>query len=329
MDFSKTQYNPRSQNIDLGTNSSPLVSIVLATFNGEKYLAEQIDSLFQQTYPNIEIIAIDDCSSDNTVSILEEYAIKHNNMKVYVNDKNLGFIKNFEKGCTLSSGDLIALCDQDDKWELEKITKMTAALGAHAIVYCDSLVCDEHLISKGIKISDLVNFKSWNNCLQLAVFCRIYAHAMLFKRTFFNKAYPFLPVIPPDWWLPYLSTFNGGMKYLPEPLVLYRQHSDNVSGVVGRKRKKAKKTNRSEAKRADIEKIRIRINAFYKACPNELVKEKKVLSEIAKSYQNFSLSNNIRRFVLFLRYRDILLAVKKHSALHRFLFCFKMLVKIK
>lgn len=309
--------------------SQKLVSIVLATYNGEKYLAKQLESLFRQTYENIEIIAIDDCSSDKTVEILKEYSQRHGNMKVFVNEYNLGFIKNFEKGCILSTGDYISLCDQDDYWDIEKIEKMVEAIGEFPIIYCDSLVCNEELKSKGVKISDLVNFKSWNNCLQLAVFCRIYAHAMLFKRSLFNTAYPFLEVIPPDWWLPYLSTFQGGMKYLPEPLVLYRQHAENVSGVIGSKRKKQNKLSRAERNEIEKEKIRTRIHAFYKVCPQEMIAEKKVLRALVETYENFSLVNNFRRFILFLRYRDVFLSVKKHSALHRFLFCFKMFYKIK
>lgn len=306
-----------------------LVSIVLATYNGEAYLEKQLESLFNQTYANIEIIAVDDGSRDKTVEILLNHAVKHRNMKVFVNDVNLGFIKNFERGCTLSKGELIALCDQDDYWVETKIEKMAAAMGDYAIIYCDSLICDENLIAAGTKISDLVNFRSWNNCLQLAVFCRIYAHAMIFKRSFFNTAFPFLEVIPPDWWLPYLSTFHGGMKYFPEPLVLYRQHAGNVTGVIGGKGKKNNRVSRAEQTRLDKEKIRKRINAFYQTCPHELVKEKKVLFTLVQSYSDFFLINNFRRFFVFLRYRDTFLSVKKHSALHRFLFCFKMFVKIK
>lgn len=327
-----TSHSPNNTSSSSGSRSDqslPLVSIVLATYNGEKYLAKQLQSLFQQTYSNIEIIAADDCSSDKTVEILLEYAGRHGNMRVFVNETNLGFIKNFEKGCTLSTGDLIAFCDQDDFWDAEKIQKMAEAIGNHAIIYCDSLVWDENLNSKGVKVSNLVNFKSWNNCLQLAVFCRIYAHAMLFKRSLFNTAYPFLEVIPPDWWLPYLSTFYGGMKYLPEPLVLYRQHAENVSGVIGSKRKKENKVSKSQRRQSDKEKIRTRIRAFYKACPEDRIEEKRVLQRLAETYENFSLANNFRRFALFLCYRDIFLSVKKHSALHRFFFCFKMFVKIK
>lgn len=329
MTFSPSPYDTSFANSTLNKNSSPLVSVVLATYNGGKYLAKQLESLFQQTYSNIEIIAVDDCSGDNTVEILKEHAARHCNMKVFVNEVNLGFIKNFEKGSTLSAGDLISFCDQDDWWDTDKIKKMAEAIGDHSIIYCDSMVCDKDLKPKGIKISDLVTLKSWNNCLQLAVFCRIYAHAMLFKRALFNTAYPFLEVIPPDWWLPYLSTFHGGMKYLPQPLVLYRQHDENVSGVIGSKRKKSDKIMRAERTRREKEKIRTRVQVFYNVCPDNLKEEKKVLNTLVKSYKSFSLTNNFLRFSLFLRYRNIFLSVKKHSALHRFLFCFKMFGKIK
>lgn len=318
-----------SAEVEVIDEQNVLVSIVLATYNGEAYLAKQLESLFNQTYSNIEIIAVDDGSTDKTVEILCDHASRHNNMKVFVNEVNLGFIKNFEKGCSLSNGDLIALCDQDDYWNKNKISKMAAAIGSHAIIYSDSMVCDENLQPTETKISDLVNFKSWNNCLQLAIFCRIYAHAMIFKKSFFSAAFPFLDVIPPDWWLPYLSTFHGGMKYFDEPLVLYRQHRGNVTGVIGGKGKKNKKVSSAERSRLEKEKIRKRINAFYEACPNELVQEKKVLSTLSESYRDFSLTNNFKRFFIFLKYRDTFLSVKKHSALHRFFFCCKMFVKIK
>jgi glycosyltransferase involved in cell wall biosynthesis len=329
MNSSKPPYNSVTENEVASNETLQLVSIVLATYNGEAFLAKQLESLFNQSYSNIEIIAVDDGSKDNTVSILNEHASRHPKMKVFVNDVNLGFIKNFEKGCSLSNGELIALCDQDDYWDENKIKKMAVAIEDHPIIYCDSQVCNENLEPAGTKISDLVNFRSWSNPLQLAVFCRIYAHAMIFTRSFFNKAVPFLDVIPPDWWLPYLSTFFGGMKYFPEPLILYRQHAGNVTGVIGGKGKKNSGISKAERTHLDKIKIRTRINAFYNACPDNFVEEKKVLYSLVKSYEDFSLGNNLKRFLLFLRYRDVFLSVKKHSALHRFLFCFKMFVKIK
>ena len=97
-----------------------LVSIAMATYNGEKYLKEQLDSIYAQTYKDIEVIVCDDCSSDKTVEILDEYKEKYG-LKYYINEKNLGFKKNFEKAISLCSGDFIALADQDDIWIENKI----------------------------------------------------------------------------------------------------------------------------------------------------------------------------------------------------------------
>ena len=98
----------------------PLISIALATYNGEKYLREFLDSIAYQTYKNIEIIACDDQSTDNTVKILEEYS-KILNLRYYLNENRLGPVKNFEKALKLCSGRFIALADQDDIWLPEKI----------------------------------------------------------------------------------------------------------------------------------------------------------------------------------------------------------------
>lgn len=307
----------------------PLVSIVLATYNGEKFLEKQLESLFQQTYPNIEIIAIDDKSSDNTINILNTYAAMHTHMKVFANQINIGFIKNFEKGCRLTNGDFVSFCDQDDYWFPNKIKKMVDAIQDYPAIYCDSIISDENLNTNGAQISNFVNSKSRHDCLQLTIFCRIYAHTMLCKKSFLEKTYPFLEVIPPDWWLPYLSTFYGGIKYLPEPLVLYRQHQNNVAGITGGKRKRNTQDNRRKQNALERIKIRTRINAFYTACPVYIVKEKKVLSALADSYRTFSLKNNLKRFIIFLKYRNVFLDVKKYSGFHKFFFCFKMLVKIK
>ena len=85
-------------------NEFPLVSVVLGTYNGEAYLHEQLRSVLAQTYAALKIIAIDDGSGDGTVSILQEYAGRDPRMRVVVNERNLGFIRNFEKGCRLAGG---------------------------------------------------------------------------------------------------------------------------------------------------------------------------------------------------------------------------------
>jgi hypothetical protein len=197
------------------------------------------------------------------------------------------------------------------------------------MIYCDSLLCDENLKETGMKISDRVVCKLWDNCLQLAVFCRIYGHATLIKKELFQNALPFLSVIPHDWWLSYTATLHGGIKYMTEPLVFYRQHTANLFGVIGGKSKKDRQLSKIQKKRQEIEEIRIRTEAFYHACPPHLIKEKKTLLVLFKSYRNFSLLNNIRRVCIFFTYYPLFLAAKKRSTPRNWLFCLKMFIMIK
>src|ERR1700741_3685870 len=99
----------------------PLVSVALCTYNGEKFLEKQLDSIFLQDYSNLEIVVVDDCSKDNTWDILQRYAHNNERLRLYRNRRNLGYSRNFEKAIKLCRGDLIALADQDDIWEKEKI----------------------------------------------------------------------------------------------------------------------------------------------------------------------------------------------------------------
>jgi glycosyltransferase involved in cell wall biosynthesis len=248
---------------------------------------------------------------------------------VIVNERNLGFIRNFEKGCRLATGKWIALCDQDDYWFPEKIEKMVAAIGDHPMIYCDSDLCGEDLQPLGKRISDLVHYQSFDDCRQLCVFSRMYGHATLITRTLFGKASPFLEEVPHDGWLAYHATLYGGVRYLPEVLVKYRQHAGKVFGVVGRKKKKATAVQRAEKKRKELGRIRVRMNAYCNACPDSLAPQKRLLLALVESYRSFSLWNDTRRVLLFLTNYKLLLAVKNYSTARKYLFCLKMFVKIK
>lgn len=100
-----------------------MVSVVMASYNGEKYLAEQLDSIRQQTHAPDEVIICDDGSTDNTVKAAKAYFEKHglNTWKIYRNERNLGYFDNFLKAVSLAKGDTIYLSDQDDVWDLKKV----------------------------------------------------------------------------------------------------------------------------------------------------------------------------------------------------------------
>ena len=81
-----------------------MISIALASYNGSKYIREQIDSILAQTYQDFELIVCDDCSTDDTWQVLQEYAEKDNRIKIFENETNIGFKKNFEKAISLCKG---------------------------------------------------------------------------------------------------------------------------------------------------------------------------------------------------------------------------------
>ena len=97
-------------------NREKRVSIALATYNGEMFLREQLDSILNQSVRNFELVICDDCSKDSTWDILNEYAIADSRIRILRNDKNLGFLGNFEKAIQHTQEKFVALADQDDIW---------------------------------------------------------------------------------------------------------------------------------------------------------------------------------------------------------------------
>ncbi|MGN0728895.1 glycosyltransferase [Treponema sp.] len=128
------------------------VSIALATYNGEKYLREQLNSILSQSIQDFELIACDDCSTDSTLQILNEYVEKDIRIKVFANEKNLGFKKNFEKAILLCSGDYIALSDQDDIWTEKHLQVLLENIGKNDLVGANAFLCDEKAKSTGIDL---------------------------------------------------------------------------------------------------------------------------------------------------------------------------------
>lgn len=108
------------------------ISLVMATYNGAKYLNEQLDSIKNQTLKLDEVIIVDDVSTDDTSYLVEKYISNHQlNWMFIKNKENLGYKGNFKKGLEHASGDVIFLCDQDDIWHLDKVERMIEVLKHH------------------------------------------------------------------------------------------------------------------------------------------------------------------------------------------------------
>jgi glycosyltransferase involved in cell wall biosynthesis len=295
----------------------------MATYNGERFLVEQLNSVLEQTYAHIEIIVIDDCSSDNTLSMLNKYAEEYSNMKLYENEKNIGHIKTFEKGILLSHGQYISLCDQDDIWDKRKIEILMNEIKSYGMVFCDSTFINEEGTSLNKKLSDIKNLATYNNCEPFIIGNCISGHAAIFTREIASFGIPFPPEIIHDWWLAFIATSRGMVPFVNQALVGYRQHSSNFIGAINVKGGRKKDT-----KHATLDIIRRRVKLFYEKCPDKNLQSKQLLQNVCKSYSDFSIQNNFLRMTTFFRNKSNLLAIKKRTPFRKWLFCFKMFFKI-
>ena len=211
-------------------SNNKLVSIVMATYNGEKYIQQQLDSIINQTYRNLEIVICDDMSKDKTIAIIKEYQKKDSRIKLYINETNLGFKRNFEKAILLSRGDFIALSDQDDIWHYDKIKVLVANLGKYSLIHSACSLIDENakeISPLWMKPDDLqYSFE------KLIFGTTITGCTALFRKELLKDFFP----IPSgekyhDWWLGLLATKLNGIVYCDKVLVKYRQHESQDTGA--------------------------------------------------------------------------------------------------
>lgn len=273
-----------------------LVSIAMATYNGEKYVKEQLDSILNQTYRNLEIIICDDNSTDDTFKILEDYSKKDKRIKLYRNKKNLGFVKNFEKAIFLCKGEYIALSDQDDIWMEDKIEILLDEINNFDLIHTDAYLIDE----KGIIISKSFSRSSNKmiypeSIVDLVLNGCVTGCTCMFSRKLRNFALPFPEdLYIHDKWLGINAYYLNSIKYLDKPLIKYRQHSNNQIGAGINKLNLEKvikfftiKKNKCELFKNLIKLINI-ILSNLQLDTNE--KEKLILSE---KYYNYRIKNQI------------------------------------
>ncbi|MCZ4243492.1 glycosyltransferase family 2 protein [Pedobacter punctiformis] len=215
--------------------NNPLVSIAICTYNGEKHLIEQLESIVNQTYKNLQIIAVDDLSTDSTIEILKSYQNKYPFFTYYQNSGNLGYVKNFETAISKCTGDYIALSDQDDIWNLDKIEKQIKGIGSHGLIYHDSSFIDENgnLLSR--KLSDVYTPYHGNKPHPFLFFNCVAGHSILFNKRLVKDILPFNKEYFHDRWIANIASERGGIKLIPESLVQYRQHHLSITDALGMK----------------------------------------------------------------------------------------------
>lgn len=213
-------------------NNSPLISIALCTYNGAVFIREQLDSIFNQTYPNLELVIIDDHSTDDTVDILRSYQTKFQNITLYVNDANLGVNKSFSKAINLCNGEFIAISDQDDIWLPNRIENSYRYIGNNTLLYSNSLLIDESGNDLHRRMFRNSEFYSGDDPRILSFYNNIAGHTILFKSDIKKDILPIPECSHYDWWIAFVSANHRGIIYLDIPLVMHRIHSNNISGAL-------------------------------------------------------------------------------------------------
>lgn len=213
----------------MNETTAQTVSVVMATYNGEKYLQEQIDSILSQTYPIYELIIQDDGSTDQTVAIAYKYTKKYPQVKVFVNERNIGLNQNFKTAVMRATGDFVAISDQDDVWYPQKIERQISTIGR-----CD--IC-----STAYKAyTENGEMKTWNhsyNIERLLFFSYVCGHTMLCRRDFVQNSDNWQDYMWYDWSLTLHASLGNGLVQVEEPLVWHRRHAEEVSILLNEKYK--------------------------------------------------------------------------------------------
>ena len=223
-----------------------MISIAMTSFNGSKYIRDQLDSILRQAHTDYELIICDDCSTDETWEIISTYCAKDSRIKAFRNSQNIGFTRNFEKAISMCKGDFIALCDQDDIWLPNHLTVLLNNIGSSVMSTADALLIDKEGCQKGIRLSYYTRLRKIPQSNEDYAFTYFFFRNpypgcnTLYKASFLKKA---LPLRNPnirlhDTWSSSLACFlNLGISYTSEITMLYRIHDFSVTSK-GKNRKR-------------------------------------------------------------------------------------------
>lgn len=222
------------------------ISIIMAVYNGEKYLIRQLRSIINQTKKIEEVILIDDCSKDKSVEIIEEFIKKNKlyNWKLIINKKNLGYKNNFKKGLSLVNGDIIFLADQDDIWHTDKVEKILTVMNNDILAISSSFNFinqnDETFTikqSKNKSNNNIIDFKITKKLTEIDLKYLLRSNiaqgcTMAVRKELVNE---YLQVtkgkLPHDWDLNLIASIHNGCYFYDEKLIDYRIHDANTIGL--------------------------------------------------------------------------------------------------
>ena len=205
------------------------VSVCMATYNGERFIQDQLASILVQLGEGDEVVVVDDASRDSTVSIVESFCDER--IRIIRQPRNCGVLKTFGRALEEARGEIIFLADQDDVWrgdKVEKIKGMFSACSDLTLVQsdCSIIDADGNTVAESRFGSQAFHVGPFRNLVR-----NLYqGSAMAFRRTILNYCLPFPSDIPMhDMWLGIVNQFVGKAEFIAEPLMSYRRHGANES----------------------------------------------------------------------------------------------------
>lgn len=227
-----------------GSRGAPRISVALGTHNGARYLEAQLRSILEQTTPVAEIVLSDDASRDDTVALAERIVALRPEVELVVlrNDVPLGVTANFEQALLATTGELIALSDQDDVWRPDRLERAVRAFEvrpALQLVASDARLVDgagaplggSLFGTLGIDGATLARWAAGGATAELLRRNLLTGATMLLRRELVDRAAPFPGSWVHDEWLAMVASLTGGAGIVAEPLIDYRQHGANEIGV--------------------------------------------------------------------------------------------------
>lgn len=285
-----------------------MIDILLAAYNGERYIEEQIDSLLKQSFKDWRLIVRDDCSNDNTPCILKAYADKYKDKIIFIegDTPSGGAKQNFWKLLSFVESDYIMFCDQDDFWlenkvlnTFEAMKKAEARYGKNTplLVHTDLAVVDEGL---SLKASSMFSYQGLDKkavtlnrllCQNNITGCTVMINRSLLR---LSKNFNTQKMLMHDWWLGLLAAAFGKVVFLDKAEILYRQHGKNQLGAV----KKNSASRLSGAKKRLFDTYE-QAEEFFLIYKNQLLPSELVC---IKAYAEFKNINKLKRLYRIFKY---------------------------
>lgn len=259
------------------------VSVAMCTYNGSKYIKDQIVSILNQSHVPDEIVICDDNSTDNTIGLACKILNKTSvNWKIIKNCNTLGVTKNFEKAISLCQGDVIFTSDQDDFWAINKIERILEEFDNNPncnFVFSNAEIVNSDLKKSPVDLWSTIGFSIDSLDENTEIFELLLKKnfvtgaTMAFRREFIGITFPFSSLWIHDYWIAINLSTVGQSIAIPDKLILYRQHDENI---IGAKRK------------SFLKNARISLLGIFN---NDIYREKKYL--MVKDFREFIVNKNI------------------------------------